>query len=41
MFDLPNNDWDNFVTAEFEKGIATVNYGMFTTKAALEKLNKV
>lgn len=26
---------------QIEKGIATVNYGMFTTKAALEKLNKV
>jgi len=26
---------------QIEKGIATVNYGMFTTKVALEKLNKV
>jgi len=25
---------------QIEKGIATVNYGMFTTKVALEKLNK-
>ena len=26
---------------QIEKGIATVNYGMFTTKVAIEKLNKV
>ena len=26
---------------QIEKGIASVNYGMFTTKVALEKLNKV